>query len=168
MKTHRLTSGLFVLLITVISTGTASTIHDAARSGDLEQVQRLTMDGANVNEKAVRDETPLIVATIAGQGEIVSYLLQRGASINARNDSGLTALHAAAYAGHTDILKLLVARGAQVNDAKNDFRVTPLHVASEENRIDIVLILLEAGADPAALEVNRYTPASRAGWRASK
>lgn len=165
MKTCRFITGLFILLVSVAPTAVASTIHDAARSGDLEQVQRLALDGVSVNERTLRSETPLIVAAIAGQGEVVSYLLQRGADIDLRNDSGLSALHAAAYAGHVDIVKLLVARKARINDAENVFGVTPLHLASEENRIDTVRVLLELGADPTALEVNGYTSMTRAGWR---
>lgn len=156
---------LLIPLLTVSSVNLAATIHDAAKSGNLEQVQRLTVDGVDVNEKATRDETPLMVAALAGQGEIVNYLLQRGAEIDARNASGLSTLHAAAYAGHTDIVKLLVAKGANVNDASNRFGVMPLHLASEENHIGTVHALLKHGADVSAVEVNGYSALSRAGFR---
>jgi len=156
---------LLVPLLTAISISHAATIHDAAKSGDLEQIQRLTVDGVDVNQKAARDETPLMIASLAGQGEIVNYLLQRGADIDARNASGLSSLHAAAYAGHTDIVKLLVAKGADVNDDANDFGVTPLHLASEENHIGTVQVLLRQGANASAIEVNGYSAMTRAGWR---
>jgi ankyrin repeat protein len=151
--------------MSLTSASLAATIHEAAESGDLAQVQRLIMGGTSVNEKTIRDETPLIVATLAGQGEIARYLLQRGANIDVRNESGLSALHAAAYAGQSNIVRLLIAKGAKVNDAKNEFGVTPLHLAAEENHIDTVRILLRLGAEPAALEVNGYSALSRAGWR---
>lgn len=153
-------------LVTLFSTaGFAATIHDAAKSGDLAEVQRLVVDGVDVNAKSVNDETPLIVATLQGQGEIANYLLQRGANIDARNSGGLSALHAAAYAGHSDIVTLLLAKGADVKDATNSYGVTPLHVAAEENRVAVVEVLLKHGADPNALEKNGYTALSRAGWR---
>ena len=157
--------GLLTLLLMLSTAAAASTIHLAARSGDLEQVQRLVLDGVNVNEKAVRDETPLMVAALAGQGEIVNYLLQRGADINARNNSGMTALHAAAHAGHADIVELLIAKGARVNDADNSFGVTALHLASEENHLDTVRVLLKHDADLEAVEVNGFDAISRAGFR---
>ena len=156
---------LLIPLLTAIPISHAATIHDAAKSGDLEQIQRLTVEGVDVNQKAARDETPLMIASLAGQGEIVNYLLQRGAVIDARNTSGLSSLHAAAYAGHTDIVKLLVAKGADVNDDANDFGVTPLHLASEENHIGTVQVLLRQGADTSAIEVNGYSAMTRAGWR---
>jgi ankyrin repeat protein len=143
----------------------AGPIHDAAKSGNLEQVQRLIVQGEDVNGKVIRDETPLMIASLAGNGEIVSYLLQRGADINARNASGMTALHAAAYTGHTDIVLFLITKGAEVNDASNRFGVTPLHVASEENHVDTVQELLMHGADTTALEINGYSAMSRSGFR---
>lgn len=157
--------GLLIPLLMASSISHSGTIHEAAKSGNLEQIQRLTVDGADVNERAIRDETPLMVAALAGQGEIVNYLLQRGAQIDARNSSGLSTLHAAAYAGHTDIVILLVAKGADVNDASNRFGVTPLHLASEENQIGTVQVLLKQGADTSVVEVNGYSAMSRAGFR---
>ena len=56
MKICRFVGGLFILLVTLVSPGAASTIHDAAKLDNLEQVQRLTLDGVDVNERAQRDE----------------------------------------------------------------------------------------------------------------
>ncbi len=155
----------FISLMLASSISQAGAIHDAAKSGDLGQVQKLVVNGVDVNEKTIRDETPLIVAALAGNGEIVNYLLQRGADINARNSSGLSSLHAAAYAGHTDIVSLLVAKGADVNDASNRYGVTPLHVASEENHIETVQVLLRLDADVTVVEINGYSVMTRAGFR---
>jgi ankyrin repeat protein len=157
--------GLLIPLLMASPISHSSTIHEAAKAGNLAQIQRLTVGGADVNERAVRDETPLMVAALAGQGEIVNYLLQRGAQIDARNASGLSTLHAAAYTGHTDIVTLLVAKGANVNDASNRFGVTPLHLASEENHIGTVQVLLKRGADFRVVEINGYSAMSRAGFR---
>ena len=160
-----LRTGLLISLFAASAIVHAGPIHDAAKSGDLDQVQLLVVQGVDVNEKAIRDETPLIIASLAGNGEIVNYLLQRGANIYARNASGMTALHAAAYGGHTDIVLLLIAKGAKVNDASNRYGVTPLHVASEENHITTVQELLRHGADTAVLENNGYSAMSRSGFR---
>ncbi len=152
-------------LLSVSAITHASAIHDAAKSGDLDQIQRLVIKGVDVNEKVVRDETPLIIAALAGNGEIVNYLLQRGADINVRSASGLTALHAAAYAGQTEIVSLLVTKGATVNDSSNRFETTPLHLASEENHVKTVQTLLGHGADFTIVEINGYSAMSQAGWR---
>ena len=154
-----------VLLVMLPALSLAAEIHDIARSGDLAELQRATLNGAGVNDRSNRGETPLMIASMAGHGEIVSYLLQRGAHIDARNDRGLSALHAAAYSGQADIARLLIDRGARIDDEKNDFGVTPLHLAAEENQIEVVYVLLELGADTGILETNGYSPLSRAGWR---
>ncbi len=161
----RFLPAIMVSLLGLSSIAHASAIHDAARSGDLDQVQKLIVQGVDVNASAMRDETPLILAALAGQGEIVNYLLQRGADINARNSSGMTSLHAAAYTGHADIVLLLINKGAEVNDAANHFKVTPLHVASEENHLNVVQALLRLGADVTAIETNGYSALSRSGFR---
>jgi len=157
-----------LLLVTLLSVGVVSyagTIHDAARAGDLEQIQRLVVKGVDVNEQTTRNETALIIASLAGKGEVVHYLLQRGADIDARNSSGLSSLHAAAYAGHTEIVSLLVVKGAEVNDAENRFGVTPLLLASEENHIKTVRELIKLGADINVVEINGINATSKAGWR---
>jgi ankyrin repeat protein len=157
-----------LVLISLISASPniqAAAIHDAARSGDLEQIQHLVVKGVDVNEKSIRGETPLMIAALAGNGEIVNYLLQRGADINAQSASGLTALHAAAYAGQTEIVLLLVTKGAAVNDSSNRFATTPLIMASEENHIETVDSLLKHGADINAVEMNGFNATSKAGWR---
>ncbi len=160
-----LRAGLLISLFAASAFVHAAPIHDAAKSGDLDQVQLLIVQGADVNKKATRDETPLIIASLAGNGEIVNYLLQRGANINARNASGMTSLHAAAYAGHSDIVSLLVAKGADINDASNHFVVTPLHLASEESNTGTVQTLLNLGADVTVVEINGYSAMSRSGFR---
>ncbi len=156
---------VLVSLISMSAVSYADPIHDAAKSGELEQVQRLVVQGVDVNAKAARDETPLIIAALAGNGEVVNYLLQRGADIDARSASGLTVLHAAAYAGHAGIVSLLVAKGAAINDASNHFQATPLLMATEENHIDTVSTLLEHGAEINAVEINGLNATSKAGWR---
>jgi hypothetical protein len=160
-----LRAALLISLLSASSVTYAGALHDAAKSGDLEQVQLLVVQGVDVNGKATREETPLMIASLAGNGEIVNYLLQRGADINVRNSSGMTALHAAAYTGHTDIVLLLITKGAGVNDASNRYGVTPLHVASEENHIGTVQELLRHGADTTAVEINGYSAMSRSGFR---
>ena len=140
-------------------------VFDAAKSGDLEGLQKLVVSGGDVNEKGVRGETPLIVASLEGHGEVVNYLLQRGADISDRNDDGMSPLHAAAYNGHDSVVSLLIAKGMNVNDTENRYVVSPLHVASEENRLSTVKLLVESGADVNATEANGYGSLARAGWR---
>lgn len=164
--TPRLFAFLLVFLsVTINPDSVAGVLHEAAKTGDLERVQKLVVQGVDVNEDNANGETPLILASLEGQGEVTSYLLQRGARVDARSSSGMSPLHAAAYGGHADIAALLIAKGADVNESDNRFQVTPLHLAAEENRVAVAELLLKNGADVKAVERNGYTALTRAGWR---
>ena len=156
---------LAVSLVFANPAARAGDLHDAARAGDLDRVQKLVVQGADVNGRAIKEETPLMHAALAGKGDVVNYLLQRGANIEARNQHGLTALHAAAYGGHTDIVTLLISKGLDVNEASNRFQVSPLSLASEENHVETVKELLRHGADVHATNLNGYNVTSEAGYR---
>ena len=147
------------------SSAFASELHDAARSGDVEQVQQLLDSGASLEDRDSTQETPLLSAALAGQTAVVEDLIKRGADIMARNDRGLTPLHAAAFSGDLEAVKLLVAAGAAVNDGEGKFKVTPLIVAAEEDRVEIVRFLIDHSANLEQQERHRYTALTRAGFK---
>src|ERR1044071_9728185 len=66
-------------------------LHDAARGGDLAQVQKLRDSGADTEDRDGTNETPLISAALASHADVVADLIKRGADVMARNDRGLTA-----------------------------------------------------------------------------
>jgi ankyrin repeat protein len=143
----------------------ASELHDAARSGDVDQVRQLLDSGANLEDRDQVQQTPLLAAALTNQTAVVEELIKRGANVMARNNRGLTPLHAAAYSGDLEAVRLLIEAGAQVNDADDKFKVTPLIVAAEENHLDIVQFLLDHEADVTLQERHRYTALTRAGFK---
>lgn len=149
----------------IVSPSSAGPLHNAARNGDLKQVEKLIAQGIDVNAPGPDGEAPLTIAALQGQREIVALLLERGAKLQLRNKGGLTPLHAAAYSGHRDVVEILISKGANLNDADNHYGVSPLHLAAEENRTAVVQLLLAKGANAETKEVNGYTPISRAGFR---
>jgi ankyrin repeat protein len=66
-----------------------------------------------------------------------------------------TGLHAAAARGDIDEIARLVARDAPV-DVRDAYQRTPLHVAAYAGQRDAMRALAKAGADPNALERDRY------------
>jgi ankyrin repeat protein len=143
----------------------AGPLHDAARSGDLDQIRKLLDSGGSIEDRDATKETPLISAALASHPEIVAELIKRGADVMARNDRGLTALHAAAYHGDIASAQALLGAGAAVNDADDKFKVTPLILASEENHVDVVEALLDHGANLEQQERHGYTALTRAGFK---
>lgn len=158
-------AAIAAVVIMATAPALAGPLHDAARSGDLEQVRKLIDSGAHIEDRDKTQETPLISGALAGHAEIVAELLKRGADVMARNDRGLTALHAAAYRGDLASAQVLLGAGAAVNDAADKFKVTPLILASEENHPDVVTALLDHGANLEQQERHGYTALTRAGFK---
>ncbi|MDP5015848.1 MAG: ankyrin repeat domain-containing protein, partial [Dolichospermum sp.] len=76
----------------------------AVKSGDIIEVSRLLVDGANVDISDGNGTTALMFAANLGYTEIVRSLLNAGANINlTRKTYGLTALMLAANANQIDV-----------------------------------------------------------------
>lgn len=166
---------LLLLLTFILSQGLiAAPIHDAARRGSPNRVQRLIDGGADVNSSDDCYWTPLHYAAASGSTDIVRLLLNSGARIDDVNSGwsrkldsytfrseisfslimessinifgGNTALHIASEVGKIEVVELLISRGAEVNAIRFDGK-TPLHMASYKKHPDVVRFLIESGAD---------------------
>ncbi|KAF4343589.1 serine threonine kinase [Fusarium beomiforme] len=69
-------------------------LHICAATGELDLVKYLRSEfNANINTTNGRNETPIFIATRAGQHEVVEYLLDQGADAHQINTEGLNLLH---------------------------------------------------------------------------
>src|SRR5512145_3545966 len=66
-----------------------------------------------------------------------------------------TGLHAAAAAGNVAEIERLVAAGAH-REARDGNGRTPLHVAAYRRQYDAARVLMKRGANPNALDAQRY------------
>ncbi|HUU19571.1 MAG TPA: ankyrin repeat domain-containing protein [Sedimentisphaerales bacterium] len=135
----------------------AKTLHDAARDGDIDQVQLLLSKGANVNEKNRMGWTPLHTAIRNRRLAIIEPLIAKGADINAADNRGQTPLLAAVYISQKDAVELLIAKGADVNLMGGGDNA--LSLAKKRNNKEIVDLLLKHGAkepSPQDLMGDRY------------
>lgn len=124
----------------------AGPIHDAAWDGDLGQVKRLIVAGADVNAKDVNELAPLYLSAANGHTAVVEFLIGKGANVNVRNTVRATPLHAAAREGHEAVAELLITNGAEVN-AESHNEGTPLHWAAKNGHTAVVKLLIANGAD---------------------
>ena len=90
---------------------------NAVKNGDLESVEDLIAEGADLDLEAKDDNdmTALMIAAKKGYTDIVSRLINSGANIDAKDRYNWTALFNAVDGGHAETVKLLIANGAAKN-----------------------------------------------------
>ena len=86
-------------------------IHNAVKSGNLNQVKALLNQGVHVNSRDEHGATPLHWAAWMGRLNIIQELLKRGAHVNPRTRSGMTPLHIASHI-HPYVVHALLKAGA--------------------------------------------------------
>ena len=101
--------------------------------------------GTTVEERTLKDESPLMLAALKGWTEFCQKLIARGADVN---KPGWAPLHYAATNGHLAVMALLLDEHAYI-DATSPNGTTPLMMAAHYGTSAAVNLLLEAGADPA-------------------
>ena len=116
IKMFFLGSLLFLGSFSITGTAFASPIHEAAVAGDVELVEILIENGADVDDRDVHGYTPLLLAIQAGHTDIAKVLIAGGADVNARavNDGGedVTPLYLSIILGHGLTESLLRGHGA--------------------------------------------------------
>lgn len=85
----------------------ATALHEAARRGQVSQIELLIKQGGAVNAPDEAGRTPLILAVISGQTEAVKRLLALGANPALTDRDGLNALQYARRLGLNGIAKLI-------------------------------------------------------------
>ncbi|KYO33045.1 protein phosphatase 1 regulatory subunit 12C isoform C [Alligator mississippiensis] len=151
---------------------------------NMEVVQFLVENGANVNQADNEGWTPLHVAASCSYKEIAQYLLDHGANIAAVNSDGDVPLDIAEDDGMEAMLSAEIAkRGVDVEAAKreeeeimlqdtrqwlnagkiDDTRhpktgASALHVAAAKGYIEVMRLLLQAGYDPNVQDKDGWTP----------
>jgi ankyrin repeat protein len=123
-------------------------VADAAARGDLEAVEALLAQGADVNAPQGDGMTALHWAAHRGDVSMMETLLRAGGKTGALTRLGAyTPLHLAAEVGWGEVTSLLLGAGADPS-ALTSTGVAPLHVAAGAGDPGVVASLMDAGADP--------------------
>jgi len=140
----------------------ATALHRAAESGDVDVLKLLVDRGADVDSQRKSGRAPLASAVVSGHGAAVRYLLSKGAKPNL-GDAGLSR---AVFQGNVEIVKALLEAGLEVKNSGNS--VFPGFGGSEPILVfacfsynadpQIVRMLLDRGADPVAKSQQGRTP----------
>jgi uncharacterized protein len=119
----------------------------AVAEDDLESVERLLSEGANINAaKGDYKTTILMEAAVRGNLRLMVLLLEKGSDVNMADKDGWTALMGATVQGHLEPVKLLLDRGADVS-AKNHNGETALVMADAMKHAEIRDALLAHDAE---------------------
>ena len=91
-------------------------IHEAARTGNIEAVKQHIAAGADVNAKDVDGINPLHYATWTDHKETVELLLDKGADVNAKDDGGDTPLDVAMLGNDKETADLIRKHGGKTGE----------------------------------------------------
>jgi hypothetical protein len=94
-----------------------------AGTGDVEQLNQLLNQGAEVNAGDRTGVTALMRAAYHGQLQMVRALIEHGADPNATDRGGLNALTMAKHAGHQEVVEALLSLGAKGKDKADKPRI---------------------------------------------
>lgn len=118
----------------------------AVRKGEIDKIQQLITDGANVSHKDEDDCTPLHYAVRAGHLHVIDELLRHGADIDAVDDWGHTPATLGSYLERNEIVKKLLKAGANPQATGDTGRNMLMYAASDGN-IDLLKTLQEYKLD---------------------
>jgi ankyrin repeat protein len=142
----------------------ANLFLEAIKKGDIERINKLISQGADVNAKDNRGMTPLHKAAYYGQRQMAEVLIGKGANVNETDTAGRTPLHIAANFGSKWVPELLLANGASIS-ARDMAGNTPLHAAvcwrGSAPEKDLLELLFAKGADVNARNDAGQTPLHR-------
>lgn len=130
---------------------------EAARAGDISEIQRGISQDIDVNATDDQGLTALMYAAYNGHQAIIQLLLTNGADINQANELNRTALMMAASGKYPEAVQLLIDAGADVRVRDGAEGWTALMVAAAEGNTQVVQILLDSGANVSAKDVDDET-----------
>ena len=141
-------------------------LNVAVIEGNIEIVEYLVSQGADINIKDGSGETPLQIAIHEGKLELINFFLSKKADVNMKDFFNETSLHEAVNKGEIEIVKLIVAHGADLN-AKNNLKETPLFYAVKNNYSDIAKYLISKGSEVNTKDLGGRSPLHEAAYQGS-
>ena len=141
-------------------------IYHSHRGGnDDDKLSTLLLENADVNQRNIFGETPLLCAVRRRAPQaFIEKLISHGADINIPDSTGITPLAEAIALGNDgggDIFGILIQAGAKI-DVRDSNGFSPMHIAAIYRKKQVMLRLIGMKADINARDVSGRTPLHRA------
>ncbi|XP_046389393.1 ankyrin-3 [Ischnura elegans] len=137
-------------------------LHMAATYGFTHLVRFLIQDhNAVIDILTLGKQTPLHLASAAGQLEVCRLLLELGASIDATDDQGQKPIHAAAKNNYPEVAQLFLQQQPSLVLAASKDGSTCAHIAAMQGSIRVIEELMKfdrQGVIAARNRINEATP----------
>ncbi|KAF8763623.1 Serine/threonine-protein phosphatase 6 like protein [Argiope bruennichi] len=118
-------------------------LFDAMVIGNIEKLQLLIKQGADVKARNLNLWTSLHFAAMGGNIEIMKFLLCYNLNVNDKDINGQTPLHVASFFGQTNIIKFLIEKSeVNINDTDNLGKI-PLHIAAQNGHESVINLLIK-------------------------
>ena len=124
---------------------------EAAKSGDVSQLETLLATHADPNSTTPDGATALMAAARENRLDAVRALLKAGADPKLKNRYGVTALYLACNNGNAPVVTELLRAGADANGA-SDQGETVLMTAARSGSLEAVQALIKGGANVSTVE----------------
>ena len=141
------------------SAAVAGPIHDAAKKGNLQEVQRLINEGVDVDAGDKEGRTALHWAVHKQNTKLTKFLVESGADVNIEDNYGRSAFHLASQTselGYTKALARFLNKYIKKMDREN--MKEAIHEAAEAGNLQEVQLLINEGVDINAVDKHGWTP----------
>ncbi|OWT56835.1 ankyrin repeat domain-containing protein [Candidimonas nitroreducens] len=119
-------------------------LHAAAEHNDVQTLERLLSERAEIEARDASGSTALLAATRANAVDAARTLINAGGDVNAKDRINDSAYLYAGARGHLDILKMTLSHNADLQST-NRYGGTALIPAAERGHVETVQTLIEAG-----------------------
>ena len=109
-------------------------VNLAASGNDVDVLEWLKAQGADINARGFSDQTPMHSAAQGNAVASMEWLKAQGADINVRASDGQTPMHSAVWGNAVASMEWLNAQGADIN-ARDSSDREPIHLAAQGNAV---------------------------------
>lgn len=142
-------------------------LHAAARFGQLEIVDYLISQGADINQKNHDGYTSVLLSAMYGHSETVEKLIEAGCDIEVVTNKRWNLFFCAIIGGLEDLVIQILNKDQTIVHYKSTKSETALHLAVYNSRVEIARLLLENGIDYYCLDENGLGPLHIAGAKSN-